>query len=249
MNHIEFRKVVIVGFDRQFPDVEPTLTVYQSLQGVCGLESGYGTWWKLDGRESNNMGAVQGGRPPCNLSTSFQYTDTHPNDDGTSTPYSICFKKYATPEDGVADVARIMFREFHGKRPALDAALHGDLYGVSAAMHAQSYYEGWGPTVADRIRHHYEALKNAVRRAAMAIGEPMPGTTEVPRPTIRRGSHGESVRTWQMFLNEALPEEEPLVADGAFGKFTERRTMVVQRKHGLHPDGVVGPKSWRLADG
>lgn len=181
----------------------------------ASIETGFSRRWGQAGQRSNNAGAVQSGRPPCNPSTSFIYTDTHPNPDGTSTPYSICFKKYPTLVDGVADVARIMYREIRVgaeyRRPALDAAMIGDLYGVSAGMRAQGYYEGFGRTQAERIGNHHRALENAVRVVAIALGEPMPGGKIIPRPTLRRASQGEHVKDWQRFLNEELPGEKPLV--------------------------------------
>lgn len=247
------RIVVIAAFGLEFPTfAEAALPVYQALHGICIIESGFGRHWRGDGRGSNNMGAVQGGRPPCNPASSFQYTDTHPNDDGSSTPYTICFKKYETALDGVADVARIMYRQTEvagvKRRMALEAAIAGDLYGVSAALRMQGYYEGFGRTQRDRIANHHKALERAVRGLCQQLSEPMPGTTVVPRPTLRRGSHGPLVKEWQMMLNYDLPTMDPLVCDGAFGKFTEDRTRVWQERVGLVADGVVGPKTWAKAE-
>jgi hypothetical protein len=59
---------------------------------------------------------------------------------------------------------------------------------------------------------------------------------------LQKGDVGEEVKQWQMFLQSAgykLP-----VVDGAFGPQTEKETLKFQLKHGLKPDGVVGPKTW-----
>lgn len=61
---------------------------------------------------------------------------------------------------------------------------------------------------------------------------------------IERGSFGEDVKQWQMFLQSA-GYKIPYV-DGAFGPETERETLKFQTKNGLKPDGVVGPKTWKF---
>jgi hypothetical protein len=54
------------------------------------------------------------------------------------------------------------------------------------------------------------------------------------RPTLRRGSSGESVRVLQ----------GKLLVDGVFGASTEEAVKRFQRANGLVADGVVGPKTW-----
>jgi hypothetical protein len=59
---------------------------------------------------------------------------------------------------------------------------------------------------------------------------------------IKKGSFGEEVKQWQLFLQTAgykIP-----FADGAFGPITERETLKFQSANGLKADGVVGPKTW-----
>jgi hypothetical protein len=60
--------------------------------------------------------------------------------------------------------------------------------------------------------------------------------------SIKKGSFGETVKQWQLFLQSA-GYKIPYV-DGAFGPATERETLKFQAKNGLKPDGVVGPKTW-----
>jgi peptidoglycan hydrolase-like protein with peptidoglycan-binding domain len=249
MNHVEARAVILEAFEYQLPDVIPVRGVLQAFQAVCSAETQYGQGWKLGGIGSNNWGAVQGGKPPCNLVTGFQYTDTHPNDDGTSTSYSICFKRYASPVLGAADVCRIMYGTPAQHKPALARAISGDMYGVSAAMRAQGYYEGFGRTQADRIANHHKWLMRHVTAIAQALGESMPAGEEAPPMTIKRGSVGEPVKEWQRILNYDLPSLDPLVCDGAFGKMTEARTKHWQLQHGLKVDGIVGPATWSKTNG
>ncbi|OGU56272.1 MAG: hypothetical protein A2V66_07225 [Ignavibacteria bacterium RBG_13_36_8] len=61
---------------------------------------------------------------------------------------------------------------------------------------------------------------------------------------MRKGSSGDSVRTWQKFL---LKENFYYgVIDGNFGAKTEAATKLIQKQNGLGEDGIVGPKTWAL---
>jgi hypothetical protein len=62
--------------------------------------------------------------------------------------------------------------------------------------------------------------------------------------TIKKGSFGEDVKQWQLFLQSA-GYKIPFV-DGAFGPETERETIKFQAANGLKPDGIVGPKTQRF---
>lgn len=61
---------------------------------------------------------------------------------------------------------------------------------------------------------------------------------------LKKGSFGEEVKQWQLFLQSA-GYKIPYV-DGAFGPETERETLKFQLKNGLKADGVVGPKTWKF---
>ena len=60
--------------------------------------------------------------------------------------------------------------------------------------------------------------------------------------SIKKGSFGETVKQWQLFLQSAGYKIS--YVDGAFGPETERETLKFQAKNGLKPDGIVGPKTW-----
>ena len=70
--------------------------------------------------------------------------------------------------------------------------------------------------------------------------EPIPPAGMEPRPTIRRPMRNEFVRQVQVKLG--------LTADEIFGPETEATVRAFQRDHGLVPDGIVGPKTWRELD-
>ena len=60
------------------------------------------------------------------------------------------------------------------------------------------------------------------------------------RPTLRRGTQGDLVKTLQRDLN--------LSSDGNFGGQTEAAVRNFQRTHNMVPDGIVGPKTWTALD-
>lgn len=60
------------------------------------------------------------------------------------------------------------------------------------------------------------------------------------RATLRRHATGALVKEVQAKLG--------VQADGFFGPFTEAAVRAFQRKHQLVPDGIVGPKTWRVLD-
>jgi peptidoglycan hydrolase-like protein with peptidoglycan-binding domain len=60
------------------------------------------------------------------------------------------------------------------------------------------------------------------------------------RSVLRFGHRGPAVRELQGFLNEYLPEGEPLAIDGYFGPETEGRLRRFQEKQSIAADGVVG---------
>jgi len=67
-----------------------------------------------------------------------------------------------------------------------------------------------------------------------------PGGAQRPRPTLRRPSKGGLVKKIQMKVGAKV--------DGKFGPKTEAAVRAFQRTHGLVPDGIVGPKTWKVLD-
>jgi len=279
--HKRERSFIVTAF-RQRRGREPTTAEAQLLQSVSWLETRYGTAWKSDaGRESKNRGAVQyktprqlGLTPPYpDVSPDgrgFLYTDTSPNDDGSSTPYSVYFRRYESDEEAVRDLVQ----QVYDNRPAvLQAASEADVLGFSRAMYESRYYEGFGRTKEERIANHHKAVKAALRRIANALGEPLPdGSMPLPR-TIERGSSGVVVKDWQAVVDLWLAGIEEsgdelsgaawrawvgeceergaapysLASDGLFGEMTDLATRAWQEAHGLKVDGIVGPNTWGAA--
>ena len=240
--HVAEREIVIKAW-RQVFGREPTNFEARMVHAVAELETNFGRGWKGAGVGSNNLGAVQA--PGCPAGESFAYTDTHPNDDGTSTRYQICFRTYPTLQAGAEHLIKIMLR---GSMPV--AMRRRSELAVSAAMYLNGYYEGFGADEDDRIVNHYIALIKADARIAAALGEAPPKAAKIilpeqaMRPTLRFGSTGEAVREWQRILNLAGHE---IAADGVYGPITAAATADWQAAHGLEDDGIVGPKTWGAA--
>ncbi|UYY76639.1 N-acetylmuramoyl-L-alanine amidase [Sphingomonas sp. R1] len=69
---------------------------------------------------------------------------------------------------------------------------------------------------------------------------PIAAVDDRNRPTLRRGMRGDTVRDLQKALGLEL--------DGIFGGATEAAVRAWQRRHGLVPDGIVGPRAWEVLD-
>lgn len=57
------------------------------------------------------------------------------------------------------------------------------------------------------------------------------------KPILRNGSVGVAVKALQQALD--------IPADALFGRVTEAAVKEIQTKHGLTPDGIVGPATWK----
>lgn len=68
---------------------------------------------------------------------------------------------------------------------------------------------------------------------------PILTSTSTQYPTIKQGSRGEAVKTWQRLMK--------VTVDGIFGPITDRATRDFQRAQKLVVDGIVGPKTWGAA--
>jgi peptidoglycan hydrolase-like protein with peptidoglycan-binding domain len=237
----EDRQIVVAGW-QSVVQRPPKLFEAQVVHGFAMLESGFGRAWRGAGAGSFNMVAVQASGPPCDPRYSFPYDDTHPNEDGSSTAYHACFKKYTSPHEGIADAVRVAIT---GRPSVREAIKSGSELAVSAAMFTSGFYEGFGPDEDDRIVNHYKALITHMQRTAALLGEKMPRAAhiilpfDVSKPTLRFGSTGNFVKEWQRLIGSA--------ADGIFGKTTVALTRGWQQQHGLVADGVVGSASWSRA--
>lgn len=219
---------------------DPTLFEVQMLQAVARLETGYGQGWKAAGQGSWNMGAVQAGMPPCGPNA-FLYEDSHPNPDGTSTKYSVCFKKYSGPVEGMADVARILYKQMH-----IDATTVWDF---STQMYERHYYEGFGSTKEARIANHVKALTSNLKAITTKLGEDMPpaGGPEAPAPKAPSQPPQSPPSALSYFLVLSFASREGDLGEIHMGQRDNSNVRLVQmrlKEKGLYSgqlDGDYGP--------
>ncbi|MBT0769092.1 murein L,D-transpeptidase [Kineosporia sp. J2-2] len=91
------------------------------------------------------------------------------------------------------------------------------------------------------------AAPSATPHTASPVSAAPVAAASAARPTLRRGSSGQAVRTLQKRLN-ALGYWTGGAADGEFGGLTEQAVFALKKVAGLKRDGVVGPKVWRALD-
>jgi peptidoglycan hydrolase-like protein with peptidoglycan-binding domain len=74
-----------------------------------------------------------------------------------------------------------------------------------------------------------------------------PGNRFAGYPTIRRGSRGGVVRTFQHSVNQ-IDADRRLAEDGGYGSRTETACRDFQKIMGMAVDGVCGPLTWGALD-
>lgn len=112
---------------------------------VARGEGFYGRGWKGDGTGSNNWGAVQG----VGSAGSFQTTDHHA--DGSA--YVGTFKRYNSPEEGFADMARILLKD-----NVKGALKKGSLKDAVFAQHSNRYFELEPSKYLEAVKRNYNVL-------------------------------------------------------------------------------------------
>jgi len=156
--HIRAKELSNQAFIEVF-NREPVLGERQYLQAVGCVESTYGAGWKDEGDDSNNMGAIQGGKPPCD-DNEFQTTDTHA--DGSV--YSWCYKEYATPLDGWIDLVKTLYIA-HGRDSVRRFAAQNDFAGAAAMQRSTRYYEA-------PLERYQASIDSCLREFSTVLGEP-----------------------------------------------------------------------------
>lgn len=134
----------------------PAPGALQAVQAIARHESGPGYG---DGMgNANNWGSIHcASGPPCGENC-IEHTDT----DSSGAPYTTCFRRYATAEEGAADLLRELLR-----RPPVRAVLaSGNAGAIAGAMRATKYFEA--PTEV-----YTAAIARNARAIASALGEPL----------------------------------------------------------------------------
>lgn len=163
------RGVLLRAWERQHPGKPLLDAERQGLMAIARHERMYGLAKKPEaGIGKNNWGGVQcPGRGPCGPGC---YPGGDKDAQGES--YSACFKVYATPEDGAAD----MIRQVTTRRPHVwDALRSGDLGQVAQTMGESRVINGdVAPIYHETNPKVYgDALFRHAKELAQALGEPL----------------------------------------------------------------------------
>lgn len=173
----------------------PTPVELQIVQAVSKGEGGYGlaTYRLLqvepgpgygsvigESQQTNNWGASQHGSPvngACGPDA-FMATDSSPNrvtEDNPKGYYYACFRRFATPDLGCEAYLKILLSgsKAHPRQAVREAAFTGSADEVARAMYESHYFEGFGATPEDRIRHYADAIEKNAATIAKNLGEPM----------------------------------------------------------------------------
>lgn len=128
--------------------------------GVGKYETSWGHAWTGAGKDSNNWGSVHA----TGSQESFDWSDSH--SDGTRYPQKM--RKYPTPIDGAADLAR----HIEVLRPRVADALDDEqatIWRASLAMRRSAYYGSW---CLEAVKKYGKAVSTvAVQRNPQSEGE------------------------------------------------------------------------------
>lgn len=97
----------------------------------------------------------------------------------------------------------------------------------------------------DEVRHcSYSASSPSIigygrPRYELITGTATEAEEDYDMPQLQRGSKGKAVKVLQVILGG-------LEVDGSFGPATQAAVIAFQKAHGLEPDGIVGPKTWKV---
>jgi len=117
---------------------DPTLDELLYAHAIGYLETRYGMGWHGPMQGSNNWGAVHCPAHAQNGPNCISYQDS----DSAGKPFKVSFKKYATAEDGAADLIHNIFVQ---RETAKGLAEGGSIMKASYIMRRQKYYGGYCP--------------------------------------------------------------------------------------------------------
>jgi hypothetical protein len=108
---------------------------------------------------------------------------------------------------------------------------------IAPIFNRHKWYWGAGFPIEDSM--HFELSDQRIRELhATGIFSGAPAT--LPEASLTIGDRGQQVKRLQEALNA---QGEDLVTDGIFGTSTHSAIVAFQARHGLSPDGVIGPKT------
>ena len=156
---------------------------------------------------------------------------------------------------GVAAIVRAVGRILGIKalqevnKDAYTGNLEKALVAAGFSAHREARYR----TSADYLGNGWILLYTGHHTAiSVSTGAKWGEDTTMAHNTIKRGSTGAEVKTWQKGLLDLgcadCTHNVSNFVDGSFGSNTERYTRLFQKAFGLEVDGVVGNNSWAKMD-
>jgi hypothetical protein len=176
------RQVLIKAWDRIFPGDTPSLEELQAIQALAAHDGQYGRGWPdkispVSGLPTsmsacNNWGAIQctckAVDGVCCDGCGYWY-DSTPTPEGQRY-FEQCFRCYATPEDGAADVIRFLAK---GYAKVMEALPTGNLDEIAWQMRLGNYFHGFTTDKREAARQYAEAMRKQAVAIAAAMGEPL----------------------------------------------------------------------------
>lgn len=172
-SRVETRAILSAAWDAGSGFPPKTAAALQAAQAIAKFEGagGEGCWNRCPG-VCHNWGAiqmrgspiVQGDIQPDNCPDgSAPCTDTHP--DGTK--YGVCFKTYASREEGGTDYLQTLLIQF-GIGPVIGS---GDADLIATQMIRNHYAGSHGATEAERIANYAVAIASNAAEVGQSLGE------------------------------------------------------------------------------
>lgn len=216
----------------------PSVTVAQAAH-----ESGWGTSTKMV--KANALYGIKVGKSAYKFGTAwtgaaYKTGTTEYYDGKNPTKIVDYFRAYDSIEAATEDYMDMLC---HAARYKKALGRKTPLESITAIV------TGGYATGPDYVAHIMATINNAnltiYDRQGFSDPVEQPGDSSLDvqvLPVLKKGSEGEYVRNWQIFLN--LNGYSCGFADGIFGPKTDVAVRKWQKDHGLTPDGVIGPKTW-----
>ncbi len=146
-------------------------------------------------------------------------------------------------------------RDNEGLMPRMDHALRADEQFNLILVQGQEFPVSQVDAVKETIRERIETVFSRLTAEKVKLrdttveykrmnGQIKTQCTGAPAKLLQRGSVGHGVAEAQMALNaHATGGLPPLAIDGIFGPKMQAATQDLQRRIGLKPDGIIGPKT------
>lgn len=159
-------------------------------------------------------------------------------DGKTATKITDYFRQYNSVEDSICDYMDLICNNSRYKGALARRTPEESIAGIVAGGYAT------GPNYVAAIKNLIKTYNLTKYDIKDIVSNVCPYTIPMDsnKQTLKRGSHGDTVKALQWCLNELI--DAKLVIDGAFGPATELAVRKFQAKAGLEEDGIAGKQTW-----